>query len=91
MAIIVIRTALKIEINAAICLVIAVENSTQYHLQEIEKYDTLFRVRGSVKINRIIIPTTPQTIEQVTCPVIVLKAMIQVKIWLPMIMIKKII
>ena len=41
-----------------------------------EKYDTFFRVRGSVKRNKTTNPTTPHTIEQVTCPVIVLKAMI---------------
>jgi hypothetical protein len=53
------------------------------------RYDTFFRVLGSVQIHNTMKPTTPQTIVHVACPVIAFIAIVKVRMWLPMTKIRK--
>lgn len=52
-------------------------------------HDTFLRVRGMVKMNDTIIPTSPKTIEQVPWLLTVFNMLEKVKILLPMMNIRK--
>lgn len=49
------------------------------HVQTIDSQDIFTRVRGKDRMKERTIPTTPNTIEQVPCPVMVFIAMVKVR------------
>ena len=58
-------------------------------LQAMENQETFFSVRGRSKSQKMIRAMTPQTMLQVAWLVILLKQMVQVRMWLAMLKIKK--
>lgn len=59
-------------------------------LQTIESHDIFSNVLGKERMKEMTMPTTPQTMEQVTCLVMAFMATTKVKIWLAIMKIRKI-